>query len=146
MNEGKKFEQDFIKSCTFYTLRLKDGGGWSNAENTRFTPSNICDFIAYKDQKLFLIELKSCNGTSIPYTAMKQIYDLNNVTHEGVHPVVIINFRKYEQTFIIKASKLVELRETCSKKSFSYYDAQLHGKPVPQVKKISRYAYDTSVL
>jgi recombination protein U len=146
VNEGKKFEQDFIKSCAFYTLRLKDGGGWSNAENTRFTSSNICDFIAYKDQKLFLIELKSCIGTSIPYTAMKQIDGLNSVRHEGVHPVLILNFRKYDQTFIVKASKLVELRETCGKKSFSYYDAQLHGRLIPQSKKISRYTYDTSVL
>ena len=146
MNEGKRFEQDFVKSCNFYILRLNDAGGWSNAENTRFTPSNICDFIGYKDQKLLLIELKSCAGTSIPFDNMKQIDKLNKVNHDGVYPVVIMNFRKYNQTFVVKASKLVELRDLLEKKSFSYNDARLHGELVPQTKKITRYVYDTSVL
>ena len=146
MNEGKKFEQDFIKSCDFYTLRLNDGGGWSNAENTRFTASNICDFVAFKQGKLYLIELKSCGGTSIPFDNMHQIEKLNMVSYDGVYPVFILNFRKFEKTYMIKASKLLELKNTCGKKSINYLDAELYGVHIPQKKKISRYVYDVSIL
>ena len=146
MNEGKLFEQDFVKSCDFFTLRLKDAGGWSNAENTRFTISNLCDMIAYKDGKLLLIELKSCGGTSIPYDNIKQLDSMNKVCYDGVYPIFILNFRKFEKTYVVKASKLMELRETLGKKSVSYLDAELHGVLLPQQKKRVRYKYNTEIL
>lgn len=146
MNDGKKFETDFISSCDFFTYRLKDGGGWSNAENTRFTSSNICDFIAYKEGKLLLLELKSCIGSSIPYDNMKQLDGMNKVCYDGVYPIFVLNFRKYDQTYAIKASKLMELRETLGKKSISYLDCQLHGKLIPQTKKRTRFKYNAEVL
>ena len=49
-NEGKRFEQDFIGSvpAEWFKYRLNDSSAsWSNNENSRFTPSNICDFIVY---------------------------------------------------------------------------------------------------
>ena len=63
MNEGKKFEEDFKKSMDKYNIwnyRLRDSSGsWSNNKGSRFTPKNICDYIAYNNGKLYLLELKS---------------------------------------------------------------------------------------
>lgn len=48
-NEGKKFEDDFIKSINqdkVFVKRLNDNAaGWSGGSNTRFSSNNECDFI-----------------------------------------------------------------------------------------------------
>lgn len=146
MNEGKKFEQDFTKSCEFFTYRLRDAGGWSDADNTRFTPSNLCDMIGFKDGRLLLMELKSCGGTSIPFANMKQLEAMNKVSYEGVYPIFVLNFRQFGRTYFIKASKLMELKETCGKKSINYLDIELHGTLIRQTLKRTRYQYDTTIL
>ena len=83
-NTGKKFEEDIKKSIddTAFLYRLKDSGGsWQGGNKGRFTPSNICDFILFKGSKLYLLELKSHKGKSIPYTAIKQLDKLLEVAN-----------------------------------------------------------------
>ena len=60
-NEGKKFEADLKSSVpdTCWLYRLRDNASsFANGTNTRFTSSNICDFILFDDMSktLFLLE------------------------------------------------------------------------------------------
>ena len=68
MNAGKQFEKDFKASVLddqFY-LRLNDAGGWSKSVDLRFTPSQLCDCLLFTRGTLYLLELKSHTGKSIP--------------------------------------------------------------------------------
>jgi len=74
MNAGKQFEKDFKASVLddqFY-LRLKDAGGWSKSADLRFTPSQLCDCLLFTRGTLYLLELKSHTGRSIPASCLKQ--------------------------------------------------------------------------
>ena len=76
MNEGKKFEKDFENSIPQYTwyYRIKDSSSsWSNSNNSRFTQKSPCDYIIFKGGKLYLLELKSHNGKSIPLATIAAI-------------------------------------------------------------------------
>ena len=140
MNEGKKFEQDFTKSLTCFNYRLRDAGGWSNADNTRFTTSNLCDMIIFNDGVLYLTELKSVIGKSLPKP--KQLDGLCEIEFSNVYPCVIVNFRSLEQTYIIRAnlfqSKLIEL----GKVSLNVNDIKEIGQLIPQQKIRTRYKYN----
>ena len=72
-NYGKKFEQqfrnDWINSFpNSFLYRLNDQVSMYHGS------SNPCDFIGYVDGKLFLLELKSHGGASIPFSVLTQ-YD-----------------------------------------------------------------------
>ena len=90
MNEGKKFEEDFKKSMDKYNIwnyRLKDSSGsWSNSNGSRFTPKNICDYIAYNNGGLYLLELKSHKGSSLPFAAISdyQLKGLSSIDYLGI--------------------------------------------------------------
>ena len=73
-NYGKQFEnkfrQDWHKSFPgTFLLRLND-----QVSGYKYTSANLCDFIAYVDGKLFLLECKSHAGASLPFSSVSQ-YD-----------------------------------------------------------------------
>lgn len=140
MNEGKKFEQDFTKSLTCFHYRLRDAAGWSDAENTRFTPSNICDMIIFSGGVLYLVELKSVIGKSLPKP--KQLDGLCKIEFLDVRPCIVVNFRSLEQTYFVRAdlfkSRLAEL----GKVSLNVNDIKEIGKLIPQKKLRTRYKYE----
>ena len=75
-NEGKKFEADLKSSVpdTCWLYRLRDNASsFANGTNTRFTSSNICDFILFDDMSktLFLLECKSTKGTSVSLSMLR---------------------------------------------------------------------------
>ena len=147
INYGKQFEEDFIKSLPDYIfrLRLKDAGGWSNAENTRFTVSNPCDFIIQNRQlNLYMAELKTHKGKSIPYSAMKQLDKMIEYQnkYEYINCIFIINFRDLNKTFIINVLRLDLIRSDTDRKSFAYDDIKEWGVLIPQKLKRIRYKYD----
>lgn len=74
-NYGKTFEQKFLKdwTCSFpgtFILRLYD------TTNGYKSISNPCDFIAFNNNRLFLLEIKSHAGASIPFDAIPQYSQL----------------------------------------------------------------------
>ncbi len=146
MNEGKKFEQDFIRSLPegSFHLRLKDGGGWSNADNTRFTSSNICDSVVYYQGKMILVELKSHKGKSVPFSCLKQHEDLSRKTHdvEGVCGVFVINFRDMNETYMIWSQLVTDFIELYERKSLPIAYVKEYGYLIPQKLKRTRYRYD----
>lgn len=150
-NEGKRFEEDFIKSFPLdvFTYRLRDSAGaWGgDNKNTRFTASNICDFICHNHHKgeTIFMELKSTKQKSLPFSNMKnnQIIGLYNASkYKGIKAYFIINFRVVEETYAIEAIKVKEFIETSDRKSIPIQWCVENGEKIEQKKKISRYSYN----
>lgn len=144
MKPGKRFEEDFKKSIPkdVFFLRLIDSGGWSNASNTRFTPSNLCDCIVFKEGRLYLLELKSHKGKSIPVQAMKQLDRMAEIQIQGVQACMILNYREHNVTYLIAVQSVVECLKT--RKSVPISWCEEHGQLIPQTLKRTRYRYDLS--
>ena len=95
MNAGKQFEKDYKASVLDdqFFLRLKDAGGWSKSVDLRFTHSQLCDCLLFTGETLYLLELKSHAGKSIPATCLKQTDALAMVDYVGTYPAFVCNFR-----------------------------------------------------
>jgi recombination protein U len=146
MNAGKQFENDFKASILDdqFFLRLPDGGGWSNAENTRFTPSNLCDCILFTGKILYLLELKSHKGKSIPASALKQVEPLASINTLRTIPAFLCNFRDVGETWLVGAETVRAELET--RKSLSIQTCREYGLHIPQKKLRVHWRYDLSVL
>ena len=146
MNEGKQFEKDFkasVLDSQFY-LRLNDGGGWSDAENTRFTAKNLCDCVLFSKGTLYLAELKSHTGKSVPASCLKQVDPLCKIDMDKVVPCFVVNFRDYSETYLIGANRVKE--ELAIRKSLSLDTCRKLGTMIPQKKLRVHWRYDLSVL
>lgn len=163
-NLGKRFEEDLKKSVPdkYFVYRLRDSAGaWQGGSNTRFTASNICDFIVFANGWIHLLELKSHKGASIPIAPKQN--DKGKITHYGVIKVnqvkglekeykkdhvnagFIFNLSEKEKTYFVTIPE-VEQAIKEDKKSLNLEWLELHGMLIPQEKKISRYKYDLSGL
>ena len=159
MNSGKRFEENFKKSIPeqIAYIRLKDGGGWSDANNTRFTPKNECDFILYDNRNMFMLELKSHKGKSIPYTAIKSAdKSKENVLHKafkfverlcefeekGVVAGFIFNFADVEETYYVPAIGVLSHMLNSGRKSFELDWARSFSEIRISKKMKVNYRYD----
>ncbi len=161
MNVGKQFETDFKNSMpsNVWCYRFRDGtASWGqNNSNIRFQQTNICDFVVYS-QKLFLLELKTTKGKSLPYSNIKsqrikqsklkqQIEMLEEAAeYTGIIPGLVINFRDLEETYFIHIDFITDHIDNEARRSFSRDWCVLYGYKIHQKKKISRYSYDLSTL
>ena len=81
INSGKRFEQNWKNSIpkdVFY-YRFRDGSSsWGGNDKVRFQQTNICDCLMFDGDYLYLLELKSTKGKSLPFSNIKkhQIKDL----------------------------------------------------------------------
>ena len=153
MNEGKKFEDCFNKSVPkeYFCYRLRDAGGWSNADNTRFTPSNMCDFIMYAKGRIYLLELKSVKENSLSYSNIGKIENgvikKTSVLAEegkkrGVVSGYLINYRGANKTYFVSADKLADRMLNNTKKSLNLKECEEIGVFVEQTLKRVNYVYN----
>lgn len=142
-NSGKRFEEDFQNSVpeSWFCYRLRDAGGWSKSSDLRFTPSNICDFIVFDGRRLFLLELKTVQGKSIPFTMLKQLDDLIKYNSDIVNAGFVLNFRKAETTVYIDVEILNQYVNNADRKSVPVDWAVENGVIIPQELKRTRYRY-----
>lgn len=156
-NEGKKFEEDFEKSCPggWQIIRLKDSSAsWSNTGVSRFTPKNMCDFILFTGRTLYVLELKSFLGKSMNYKLLnddrEQKLGKMVLFHQNVpansEAYYILNFREINETYAIKAPVVMRLKHAMERKSISLDQAKVHGILIKQELKRVRYRYDLSVF
>jgi recombination protein U len=154
-NAGKNFERDIKasvpESCWIYRLR-DNASSFSGGANTRFTSSNICDYIMLDDdtRTLFLLELKSTQGTSIPLTMIRQ-NQIEGLMEAGKHNLIagfLFNFRnENNDTFFMFIDKFNNMIEDINKKSFNIKDLQNYGAiKINSTKKRTRYRYDLNKL
>lgn len=154
-NEGKKFENDIKESVpdTCWIYRLRDNASsFAGGENTRFTSSNICDYLLLDDKTrtLMLIECKSTKGTSVPITMLRenQIKGLQEASKHALVAGLIINFRnERNDTFFLLIDEYLKMMESINKKSFNIKDLEKIGAiRVESAKKRTRYTYNVEKL
>jgi len=146
MNAGKQFEKDFKASILDdqFFLRLHDAGGWSKSTDLRFTPSQLCDCLLFTHGILYLLELKSHTGKSIPASCLKQTDNLAKIDTVGTLPAFVCNFRDYSETYLIGAYYVQQ--ELTVRKSLSLETCRELGILIPQRKLRVHWRYDLSVL
>ena len=154
-NEGKLFENAIKNSVpnTCWIYRLRDNASsFSGGTNTRFASTNICDYIAFDDitRTLFLWELKSTKGTSIPLNMIRQ-NQIDGLLEASKHNLVagfILNFRnENNDTFFITIDEFIDLTKSINKKSFNVKDLESIGAiHIESTKKRTRYTYNMSDL
>lgn len=149
-NEGKRFEEDFKKSIPEWCWcnRYKDGtanfGGTKN-ENVRFQAHNICDFEVLAEDKLFLLELKSYNGVSIPLSGIRK-NQLEGLIKAGefknIRPYFLFNFRPLQKVYAVKVQILQEFIEKTERKSIPVKWCIENGIELECIKKKVRFKYN----
>lgn len=142
MNSGKIFESAIKASIpndeNYFYYRFRDNAGsFSNGTNLRFTSNNICDCEVMTLNNLFLLELKTHAGASIPFSCIRknQILDMSKINHKKVKAYFILNFRDKEYTFAIKATDLKEFMVSSTKKSIPLSWCMEHGVEIIGTKK-----------
>ncbi len=148
-NEGKRFEEDFRRSTPpgVFVHRVKDAG--SSGQHL-FGVRNICDYILYRQPWLYLFELKSHKGKSIPFGKLTedQIGGLCEVATRkaGVVAGFIFNFRELAETYFVPAWRVSEFIYGGKRKSFPVEWCREVGKRVEQRLVRTRHRYDVDKL
>jgi len=118
---------------------LKDDSlGFANVKNP-------CDFILYKIPNIYLLELKSHKGKSIPFGAIQhyQIELLHRYNQmDGVVAGFVFNFRDVNETYFVDAVTAYQFYHVGERKSFSLEWTRGNGILIPQKLKRTRYQYD----
>lgn len=154
-NQGKLFEEDIKssvpKTCWIYRLR-DNASSFSGGSQTRFTSSNICDYIVYDDltKTLFLLELKSTKNTSISLNMIRK-NQIEGLSKAGKHNLVaglIFNYRnENNDTFFMNINNFINMINNIGKKSFNVKDLQNYNAiRIDCHKKRTRYQYDINKM
>ena len=109
-NRGKKFEKQFERdwNASFvhpFLLRLKD-----NTSGYFGSSRNPSDYIAFQDGTLFLLECKSHDGNTFPFSKFTQYDDL--VSYEGipgVEPGLILWMKEHDRVMFFPISTISEM-------------------------------------
>lgn len=134
-------------TCWVYRFR-DNASSFADGTNTRFTSSNICDYILLDDisRTLYLIECKSTKGTSIPLTMVRdnQIQGLLDASKHALIAGFLINFRNTENdTFFISINNFIKMIGNINKKSFNVKDLMKYDAlKIQSIRKRTRYTYD----
>ncbi|QEY21609.1 penicillin-binding protein-related factor A, recombinase [Psychrobacillus sp. AK 1817] len=144
-NPGKAFEKDFYDSIpeNIFAYRMKDDSlGFANVKNA-------CDFILYKTPNIYLLELKSHKGKSIPFGALQpyQVESLHRYSQmDGVVAGFVFNFRDMNETYFVDAVTVYQFYHDGERRSFSLEWTKENGIFIPQKLKRTRYQYDLCKL
>lgn len=148
MNIGKRFEKNFKESVPsdIYIYRFKDGSAsWGGNDKVRFQAKNICDFMLYKKPYLFLLELKSTKGKSLPFSNIKQhqIDDLLAASrHNGVICGLVIEFSEHNVAYFIEISHFQTFLEQTNRKSLPINYVAKKGVKIDIERKKVNSKYD----
>ena len=138
---GKIFEEEVKASIPsdFYIERYKDDtAGFKGV-------ANPADFRIYKYPYLFLLELKSHKGKSIPLDKIResQIKGLAKaVDYVGVFGGFLFNYRELEETYYVPVNKVQEFIIFETRKSIPVDWCRENGVRIEQRKKKVRYTYN----
>ena len=125
-----------------------NASSFANGDNTRFTSSNICDYILFDDisRTLFLVECKSTKGTSVPLTMLRdnQTKGLQEASKHNLIAGILVNFRNdNNDTFFITIDEFINMMQSINKKSFNIKDLESIGATrIESTKKRTRYTYN----
>ncbi|HBT65921.1 MAG TPA: hypothetical protein DEB10_14775 [Ruminococcaceae bacterium] len=155
MNSGKIFEKNFKASIppdVFY-YRLRDstasfyGGG--DGSNIRFQQSNMADCIIFGNRTLFICELKSHKGKSIPFSCIRenQIEQLTAAAKfPFIIPALVIFFPDVERCFSVHINDWNNLVDASKKKSANIAEIEQAGFEVRTRKLKTNFRYDVAKM
>jgi recombination protein U len=150
---GKIFEAEIKASIPdgFYVERYKDDTAGF------YGVTNPADFRLYREPNLFLWELKTHKGKSLPLAKIRlnQIKGLYNADeYTGVFAGFIINFRELEETYYVPvwdvvkhfylvtdAGEIEDIKPN-GRKSIPVSWCRTYGTKIEQEKKRVRYTYN----
>lgn len=141
-NSGKRFEENFKKSISndLFCYRFKDGTanftGTKN-ENVRFQAHNVCDFMVFNGQRLFLLELKAHKGKSLPLNCIRdnQIKELSKASmYTNIVTGILVYFADLEEVYFLEIDKLILFMGTEDRKSIPIDYFRNEGNKIPIVK------------
>ena len=152
-NLGKKFEDNWRESVpdNVFFYRFRDSSGaWGGNNQLRFTPSNIADNLLFYNGCLFLNELKSHKGKSIPLdkiignkTKEKQIEDLYEANrYNNVFSNLIVFFSDEERCFALDIENFLFFMQDNEGKSIpiEYFEGMAREIKVEKLK--TNYRFD----
>ena len=139
-NAGKTFERLWRGSIpsSIWSYRLKDDtSGFLGV-------CNPCDFILFYKGRIYLQELKTHKGKSLPFSAITKgqwegLYAASK--YKGIKAGIVINFREYNKTFYVDIIELIRFRSKTNKKSINMDDLMEIGVVVISKKKRVQYTY-----
>ena len=152
-NQGKIFEDDFRNSLDLdnpdlFFYRFKDGtASWGdkNNPNVRFQQKNISDCMLFYKEKLFIVELKSHKGKSLPLNCIRdnQFIEMYKASFKkNVYPIVIIFFSDIQECYGIKMTDIIEFRAKNISKSIPLLFAREKGLKIDCRKKLTHYTFN----
>ena len=137
---GKNFETDFANSCPddMVLVRLKDGKGYGK---------NPCDFILLTKDKGYMLELKTTKEKRLPKSNIRehQLEILSTVERMDIPAYFVINFRTYDETYVIGANEIKQVFDS-GKKSIPLDWFRENHTPLKQHKKRTRWRYDYNFI
>lgn len=145
-NIGKVFEgeikESVPKDCFYYRF-IDNAASFGGGENTRFTSHNLCDCMVMSEDILYLMELKSHKGISLPLSCIRknQIEGMKKIEHPKIKAIFIINFRDKEKTFAIGAKEIGQFVEANERKSIPLKWCEENGIEIMGQKKKVKYKY-----
>lgn len=147
MNNGKKFENNFRDSMPddVFFYRFRDGtSSWEKGEMTRFQQKNICDCMLHDGKYLYLLELKSHKGKSLPLSAIRenQIKSLSEADkHKNIIAGLIVNFSDIEETYFMDIKLASKWFYNGVRKSIPLSEFRTYCMPINACKKKVNYRY-----
>lgn len=154
MNNGKEFEQQFRKSTlkidNLFYYRLKDSPSvWNKGTQTgiRFTNDNICDVVMYKKPNLFLLELKSHIGASLPFSCIREnqidgLFKASSI--KGIISGIVCDFSEKDKCYFLDISFVKEFKDKETRKSIPIAYFQENGIEIDIKKLRVKKIYDVS--
>ena len=127
-NTGKVMEQQFRKSAKsvpgLFFYRLRDGtasfyGGTDNSQ-IRFQQRNIADVVMFKTPILYLLELKTHNGASLPRGKVREdnLKDLAEAAqYSNIVSGLIVDFAEKDKAFYVDSRAVKRFFESEDRKS-----------------------------
>ena len=123
INSGKRFEQNWKNSIPkdIFYYRFRDGSSsWGGNDKVRFQQSNICDCLMFDGDYLYLLELKSTKGKSLPFNNIKkhQIEDLLWASqYTNTICGLVIEFSELMECYFIEISHFKAFYNSTDRKS-----------------------------
>lgn len=132
----------------YWYYRFRDGTanyrGKTN-ENVRFQQSNIADCLISTDKMLFICELKSHKGKSLPFNCVRpnQIEQMQKAAKFNfICPLLIVFFANVERCFAVHIDDWAAYIENSEKKSANIQEFETFAYEIKAKKLQTHYRYD----
>lgn len=141
-NKGKKLEENWKKSVPsdvfFYRFKDSASAYYGGNEHLRFSNKNICDCMLFDGSKLYLLELKSIKGKSIPFGNFKenQLKELSLAQYyKNTIAGIVIEFSDLDRSFFMNISNITDFIRQESRKSIPIEYCEEKGIEIEVTKK-----------